>query len=133
MRRHLRQSGYLGLSPVNGLLSILALWIEDPNDPDLLRTIDKLDAWFWEDADEGARVAGAGSVCWDTAFAMQALTEAGSATRPESLTRGARYLSGQQISESSFDPHAEFRIDPTGGARDGEAGAGAGAGRRPHT
>ena len=115
MRRHLRQSGYLGLSPVNGLLSILSLWIEDPSDPDLLRAIDKLDAWFWEDADEGARVAGAGSVCWDTAFAMQALTEAGNATRPESLTRGARYLSGQQISESSFDPHAEFRIDPTGG------------------
>jgi lanosterol synthase len=117
MRADLRASGYLSLSPVNGLLTILGLWAEDPNDRDLRAAIDRFDAWFWEDASEGSRVAGARSVCWDTSFALQALavvprsSEACSAA----MRRGAAFLTSQQIERAAFDYQTAHRIDPSGG------------------
>ncbi len=115
MRSDLRASSYLSLSPVNGLLSILALWSNDPNDADIEEAVAGLDAWFWEDAEEGSRVAGAGSVCWDTSFALQALSIVPMAGSTEALARGSSFLAGQQIAEASFDYRAANRIDPTGG------------------
>ena len=115
MRRDLRASDYLSLSPVNGLLCVLALWGEDAQDPDLQHAIERLDAWFWEDSREGSRVAGAGSVCWDTSFALQALSSLPQERVGESLSRGANFLAGQQIKHAGFDFRAAHRIDPTGG------------------
>ncbi len=115
MRRDLRASSYLSLSPVNGLLSILALWSNDPDDPDIAPAVAGLDAWFWEDGQEGSRMAGAGSVCWDTSFALQALSVVPVAGSAEALARGSSFLAGQQIAEASFDYHAANRIDPSGG------------------
>jgi len=117
MRRDLRASDYLSLSPVNGLLSLLALWADDPADPDVAPAIERLDAWFWEDAREGSRVAGAGSVCWDTSFALQALAFVPTPDTEVSraLGRGAAFLASQQVEEPGFDHRAAHRIDPTGG------------------
>jgi lanosterol synthase len=117
MRRDLGASDYLSLSPVNGLLSMLALWAADASDPDLLRAIDRFDAWFWEDAREGSRVAGAGSVCWDTSFALQALAAVpeSDAAASAALDRGADFLVGQQIERADFDFRAAHRIEPSGG------------------
>ena len=117
MRRDLQASHHLSLSPVNGLLSVLALWAHDPEDRDVRQAIARLDDWFWEDAREGSRVAGAGSVCWDTSFALQALAflprvdEETSA----SLAKGAAFLASQQIERPDFDYPAAYRIDPSGG------------------
>lgn len=124
MRRDLRASSYLSLSPVNGLLSVLALWADDPADPDLTRAIAALDAWFWEDAQEGSRVAGAGSVCWDTSFALQALSVVSATGSRDALARGAAFLASQQIEQASFDYHAAHRIDPSGGWCFSEVGHG---------
>jgi len=124
MRRDLRASSYFSLSPVNGLLTVLALWSHDPEDADLNRAVEKLDAWFWEDAYEGSRVAGAGSVCWDTSFALQALSTLPDAADTGALARGASFLAGQQIQQPSFDYRAAYRIDPSGGWCFSEVGHG---------
>ena len=124
MRRDLRASNHLSLSPVNGLLTVLALWSANPEDADLKRAIEKLDAWFWEDTCEGSRVVGAGSVCWDTSFALQALSTLPDAAENEALTRGASFLATQQIARPSFDYRAAHRIDPSGGWCFSEVGHG---------
>lgn len=124
MRDHLRASTHLALSPVNGLLSILALWAENPDDPDLQCAVERFDSWFWEDEDEGARVAGAGSVCWDTGFAIQALAEVPGADHLDAVTRGASFLASQQIERANFDYAAAHRIDPSGGWCFSESGHG---------
>ncbi len=124
MRADLSASDYLSLSPVNGLLTVIALWFAHPGDPDLERAVERLDAWFWEDDDEGARMAGAGSVCWDTAFSLQAA----SMLRPDAdrawIRRGAALLSSQQMEHPRFDFRAAYRIDPTGGWCFSEVGHG---------
>lgn len=115
MRAHLRASDHLSLSPVNGLLSVLALWRSSPGDPDLAKAIERLDAWFWEDDREGARMAGAGSVCWDTAFALQAAASIASGLYEEPTRRGAEFLASQQVELPQFDFEEAYRIGPTGG------------------
>ncbi len=117
MRRDLCASDYLSLSPVNGLLTVLALWANDRESPEGRRALDRLDAWFWEDAMEGSRVAGAGSMCWDTSFAIQALAALppGERAAHSSLADGATFLASQQIASSTFDFRAAHRIDPSGG------------------
>ncbi len=124
LRAGLRSSDFLGLSPVNGLLTILALWFEDPQDAHLEKAIARLESWFWEDDREGSRVAGAGSICWDTAFALQALSPLASGPGEASTRRAASFLASQQIEHPRFDFEAAYRIDPTGGWCFSEVGHG---------
>lgn len=113
IRWEMRSTDHTCLSPVNGLLSMIALWIENPDDPDLLRALERFEGWIWQDDVDGLRVTGARSLSWDTAFALQALAAAGG--RQQALGRGSAFLATQQIRES-FPGHAEaFRIDPKGG------------------
>ena len=69
----LRTTNYTSISPVSGLLNILALWLRDPNDTDSRQALEQLDGWIWEDEEDGARVTGARSTSWDTGFSLQAL------------------------------------------------------------
>jgi len=115
MRQHLRASDHRSLSPVNGLLIILALFQEDPADLDLLRAVARLDAWLWSDDGEGLRVAGAGSVCWDTSFALQALSACKGAAAGAAVESGAAFLASQQVERTGADPADPHRIDPRGG------------------
>ena len=69
----LRTTSHTSISPVSGLLNILALWLRDPDDSDFRQALAKLDDWIWEDEEHGARVVGARSASWDTGFALQAL------------------------------------------------------------
>ena len=71
-----RSSRYQGISPVNGLLDCLAIFARDPHHPELLPSLEGAEAWRWQDREEGIRYVGARSNTWDTAFVMQALTEA---------------------------------------------------------
>lgn len=64
-----------GISPVNGLLNTLAIFIRDSNHPELSASLDGVEAWRWEDDDEGLRYVGARSNTWDTGFVLQALAE----------------------------------------------------------
>jgi len=112
----LNTTDHTSISPVSGLLNILALWLHDPDDADGLRALDQLDLWFWEDDERGARMTGARSASWDTGFALQALSTAAQvAGVPDALQRGAAYLRQQQI-DSSFPGFREaYRNDPNGG------------------
>ena len=113
----LRTTSHTSISPVSGLLNILALWLHDPDDADCAQALEQLDGWIWEDEEEGARVTGARSASWDTGFALQALAAlpepAGGAG--EALRRGAGFLLRQRI-DRSFDGFREaYRTDPKGG------------------
>ena len=116
IRWELRSSSHTSISPVSGLLNILALWLRDPDDPDCRKALARLDDWIWEDEEVGTRVTGARSASWDTGFALQAL-----ATAPESdgsqdaLLRGADFLRRQQIRSSFRGFREAFRVDPKGG------------------
>ena len=112
----LNTTDHTSISPVSGLLNILALWLHNPEDADCQRALKQADLWFWEDEDRGARMTGARSASWDTGFALQAL-----ATAPQlegvtdALQRGTVYLQQQQI-DTSFPGFREaYRNDPKGG------------------
>ncbi len=79
-----RNSQFLGISPVNGLLFSVALCHgRGPNDEETQSSWAGVDHWAVEDGG-GRRYAGAASNSWDTAFAAQALL-----TLPEPLGRRA--------------------------------------------
>jgi lanosterol synthase len=116
IRYEFRTTDHTCISPVSGLLNMIALWLSDPQDADLRAALARFDGWIWEDDEQGTRVAGARSTCWDTAFAVQALGAAAVHTDVrEAIDRGHRYLESQQI-RRPFDRAPEFhRTDPTGG------------------
>ncbi len=66
---------YQGISPVNGLLNTLAIFICDPNHPELEPSLAGVEAWRWQDESEGLRYVGARSNTWDTGFVLQVLAE----------------------------------------------------------
>ncbi len=116
IRWELQATTHTSISPVSGLLNILALWLQDPDDADCAKALDQLDGWIWEDETCGARVTGARSASWDTGFALQAL-----ATAPErdgirnALRRGTNFLRQQQITSSFAGYREAYRADPRGG------------------
>jgi lanosterol synthase len=116
IRWELRTTDHTSISPVSGLLNILALWLRDPDDADCRTALARLEGWIWEDTEAGTRVTGARSASWDSGFALQALAAVGgSETVTGALRRGADFLARQQI-DTSFDGFREAdRIDPKGG------------------
>ncbi len=111
-----RTTRYQGISPVNGLLNTLAIFIEDPHHPDLEPSLAGVEAWRWEDDAEGLRYVGARSNTWDTGFVLQALAETSGhqAGVPEAVRRATRFLEGAQITEE-LPEFAEHWRDPAVG------------------
>ncbi len=113
----LQTTSHTSISPVSGLLNILALWLHDPDDDDCAQALAQLDGWIWEDEEDGARVTGARSASWDTGFALQALAAlpdpAGGIG--EALRRGSGFLLGQRIDRSFEGFREAYRNDPKGG------------------
>ena len=117
IRYELRATAYTNISPVSGMLNIIALWLADPNDADVARAWESFEGWIWEDDVDGLRVAGARSATWDTAFAAQALAQA-VAHEPDAgpaLERADKFLASQQIVEGTGQEAQFFRLDPAGG------------------
>ena len=116
IRWELRTTDHASISPVSGLINILALWLHDPHDTDCRRALRQLDGWIWEDEEDGARVTGARSASWDTGLSLQALaTVADVDGVADALRHGASYLRGQQIGVSFEGFRAAHRTDPKGG------------------
>ncbi len=116
IRWELRSTDHTSLSPVSGMLNILALRAGYVDDPDAKYAIERLEAWVWEDDQDGTRVAGARSASWDTAFALHALTAAAPyAAVEKAVQRGATFLDSQQIRETFAGHEEAFRQDPKGG------------------
>ena len=101
-----------GISPVNGLLHVLALYDQNPNDPEVGVALEAMESWKWQDEEEGIRYCGAHSTAWDTAFCMRAIlaspTAAGSL--PE-LQRAYQWLARTQIQEE-LPSHESQRREP---------------------
>jgi lanosterol synthase len=116
IRFELQTTDYTCISPVSGLLNIIALWLHNANDLDLSRSIAAFEGWIWQDPQAGLRIAGARSSTWDTSFAIQALQAASPHLDvTASLTRAQQFLLTQQI-QTSFPGYDRFhRIDPKGG------------------
>ena len=120
IRFELRSTDHTSLSPVSGLLNILALHASHPDDPDVGRALERLEAWFWHDERGGTRIAGARSASWDTSFALQALVAAGDSAPADAaaekvMERAASFLRGQQIRQPLPGHRQAFRLDPRGG------------------
>jgi lanosterol synthase len=111
-----RTSRYQAISPVNGLLNCLAIYSRDPRHPDLAPSMEGLEYWRWDDAQEGIRYTGARSITWDTAFAMQALLEnpAVAARAAEPLKGAYKHLRETQIT-AELPRFREERRDPAVG------------------
>jgi squalene/oxidosqualene cyclase-like protein len=111
-----RASAYQALSPVSGLLACVALYAADPAHPDLVPSLDGVEAWRWEDAG-GVRYAGARSNAWDTAFSIRALTEAPvtRAATAQALARGYAFLSQTQMRTELPDRRVQDRDTLEGG------------------
>ncbi len=123
LRWEFRSTSHTGISPVSGLLGMLALWADDPADSDVAQAWEAFEGWIWEDDERGLRVAGARSATWDTSFALQALAEAARAgvtgdAAPEveaARRRGAAFLAAQQITEAAPGWEEQDRLNPDGG------------------
>ena len=112
----LQTTSHTSISPVSGLLNILAIWLHDPNDPDLHQALKQLEGWIWEDENNGTRVTGARSASWDTAFALQALAGIDDLDGVgDALKRGSSFLSQQQVGFSFEGFREAYRNDPKGG------------------
>lgn len=107
---------YQGISPVNALLNCLAIFAHDPQHPELIPSLEGIEAWRWKDTAEGLRHAGARSNTWDTAFVLQALAEI---PCPDSnvllaAERAHAHLEKTQMSEELPD-YRRFWRDPSKG------------------
>jgi len=113
-----RSSQYQALSPVNGLLNCLAIWSQNPNHPDLARSLEGMEKWKWEDKEQGIRYTGARSNTWDTAFALLALLESPAALPGEvreGLRRAYGFLRDVQMIEEIQDYREQGRDHALGG------------------
>ena len=117
LREHIRYeldcTSGAGISPVSGMLNVLALHAADPDDPDVERALEGVSRWCWEDEETGFRVAGARSATWDTSFALQALTVAQGPPKARALAH--KYLESQQILSSLPDRERHDKDDTRGG------------------
>ena len=113
-----RATKFQGLSPVSGLLNTLALFANDPNDPDVANSLAGVEFWCWTDEVDGIRYAGARSTAWDTSFTLQALTKRGSEaalTQAETIRRGYAALCGMQATDDVPDRVKQDRDINRGG------------------
>jgi len=101
-----------GISPVNGLLNLLAVFDHDPRDPEIDEGLGAMESWKWQDEAEGIRYCGAHSTAWDTAFTMRAIlaSPTAAASLPE-LQRAYAWLAATQIQEE-MPSHESQRREP---------------------
>ncbi|KAI5461600.1 oxidosqualene:lanosterol cyclase [Mariannaea sp. PMI_226] len=110
---------YANLAPVNAPMNTLVCYARDgPDAYSFKRHIERLEEFVWV-KDEGLLVNGTNGVqCWDTAFLIQAVFEAGlqddKKWRPM-LMKSLHYLERQQIRENCVDQEKCYRQPRKGG------------------
>ena len=116
VRYDLATTNYTSLSSVSGLLNLIALWLNDPNDKYLYQGLEHVQQWMWQDDRHGLRIAGARSSTWDTAFAIQSLqTVSQPAEVAIDLSKALKFLADQQIRITFPNFERYHRINPRGG------------------
>ena len=110
---------YADLAPVNAPMNTLVCFVRDgPGAYSVKRHIERLEEFLWV-KDEGMLVNGTNGVqCWDTAFLIQAVFEAGLENddkwRPM-LLKALNYLERQQIRENCGEQEKCYRQPRKGG------------------
>jgi|SRR5579883_219023 len=115
--RDLTATDHLTLSPVNGVLNILALHAEGIDSDKIAKCVAGFEYYRWDDDTWGLRYAGGRTRVWDTGFAVEALI-----TNPviahehrEQLLNAYRYLAEQQITSSLSTRDPDFPDPAIGG------------------
>ncbi|KAJ9134279.1 Terpene cyclase/mutase family member [Pleurostoma richardsiae] len=108
-----KNTDYACLAPVNQPMTLLCCYIRDgPNAYSVRRLRERAQDAIWV-KDEGLLVNGTNGVqCWDTAFAIQAVMEAGLAEDERwkpMLTKALEFLDDQQIRENVEDQDKCYR------------------------
>lgn len=96
---------YADLAPANAPMNMVCCYIRDgPDSYSVRRHRERLEEFLWVNA-EGMMVNGTNGVqCWDTAFAIQAVMDAGLTDDPRwrpMLTKALEFLDDQQIREDA--------------------------------
>ena len=108
-----KNTDYSNLGPVNGPMNFLVCYIVEGADSYSVRRHRERMADFMWVKDEGMLMNGTNGVqCWDTAFAIQAVTDAGLTTDPrwrKMLNKAHAFLEDQQIREEVDDQAICYR------------------------
>ncbi|PQE28585.1 lanosterol synthase protein [Rutstroemia sp. NJR-2017a WRK4] len=101
------------LAPVNAPMNMIACYIQDgPNSYSVQRHRERMADFMWV-KDEGMLVNGTNGVqCWDTAFLIQSVMDAGLAEDPRwrpMLTKALEFLDDQQIRDNVDDQAMCYR------------------------
>lgn len=107
------------LAPVNGVMNFVVCYIRDgPDAYSVRRHRERAEEFLWV-KDEGLFCNGTNGVqCWDTAFAIQAVMDAGLTEDPRwrpMLMNALEYLESQQIRENVKDQEKCYRHTRKGG------------------
>lgn len=111
------QTNYVNIGPVNQIINSICVWhAYGRHSPQFLKHAERWKDYLWV-AEDGMKMNGYnGSQLWDTAFAIQAITEGGlEKFFPETAERAYHYLDISQVMEDV--PHREkfFRHISKGG------------------
>ena len=114
-----KNTDYADLAPVNSPMNLLVCYIrEGPGAYSVQRHRERLADYLWVKS-EGMLVNGTNGVqCWDTAWLIQAVFDAGLAEDPKwkpMLLKGLEFLEGQQIRENVDDQNICYRQQRKGG------------------
>lgn len=113
------QTNYIDIGPVNKALNMLSVWIGsgfDNNNEAFQRHMARVEDYLWV-AEDGMKMQGYnGSQCWDTAFALQAMSETGFAHEfPEVVKKAYSYFDRSQIKTDEDNREYYFRHISKGG------------------
>ena len=112
-----RHTDFIDIGPVSQVLNtVVCAHAHGPDSPEVDRHVERWDDYLWL-AEDGLKMQGYnGSQLWDTAFAVHALTEAGTeATHPDVAQAAYGFLRDTQIVCEVDDPHATDRHPSVGG------------------
>lgn len=113
------QTNFIDIGPVNKALNMLSVWIDagqDTNAENFQRHMARVDDYLWV-AEDGMKMQGYnGSQCWDTAFAIQAISETGFGHEyPEVIQKAYKYFDRTQIKNDEENRDHWFRHVSKGG------------------
>lgn len=110
---------YADLAPVSAVLNLVCCYVRDgPDSYSVRRHKERLEEFLWVN-EEGLLCNGTNGVqCWDTAFAIQTVMDAGLTEDPRwrpMLMKALKFLDDQQIRENVKDQDTSYRQQRKGG------------------
>lgn len=111
------QTKYINIGPVNQVINSIAVWHSKGKDSaEFKRHYERWFDYLWL-AEDGMKMNGYnGSQLWDTAFAVQAITEGGYEQEfPDVTNKAHRFIDNMQVRTEVRDHEKYFRHDSVGG------------------